>query len=257
MKKIWQFGILAMLGFTFLLTGCGSNNKVENNTLKVATCADFAPFEFQGKDGQYEGFDIDIIKAIGKEMGEKVEISNLGFDALVPALQTGHVDAVIAGMSMNGERDKAVTFSKPYYQSGLTIMVNANNNSIHSFKDLEGKTIAVQIGTTGATEAKKIPGAKVKELNSSADTFIELKAHNVQAVVNDKPVNAYYMVESGDKSIKRVGGQLTSENYAIAVKKGNTELVEKINKALEKIKADGTYAKIYKKWFGVEPSAEN
>lgn len=256
MKKILLLCTILVLGFSTLFVGCGSEKAAQKEkVLKVATCADFAPFEFQGDKGKFEGFDMDIIRAIGKKMGDKVEISNIGFDGLIPALETGNVDAIISGLSINGEREKKVAFSAPYYKSGLTIVVKKSNTGIKSFADLKGKKIAVQIGTTGATEAKKIPGAQVKEFNSSADTFIELKAGNVDAVINDKPVNAYYMVESGDKDVKVVGEPLTSEEYAIAVKKGNTKLLDKINKALEEIKADGTYAKIYKKWFGTEPTA--
>ncbi|WP_182187659.1 basic amino acid ABC transporter substrate-binding protein [Pectinatus frisingensis] len=264
MKKILLLCLAVIMGAAFVVAGCGSNDTAKESSasgsggekvLKVATSADFAPFEFQGEnDTDYQGFDMDLIRAIGKEMGTKVEINNISFDGLIPALQTGNIDAVITGMSINEEREKEVAFSDPYYESGLTIIVKADNNSINSFNDLQGKKIAVQIGTTGAEEAKKIPNAQVKELNSSADTFLELKAGNVDAVVNDKPVNAYYMTKNSDNSVKRVGEQLTSENYGIAVKKDNTKLVQEINDALKKLKENGEYNKIYKKWFGTEPS---
>ncbi len=258
MKKLLFLSMVLLLGVSTLFAGCGSQKATQQEkVLKVATCADFAPFEFQGKDGKFEGFDMDIIRAIGEKMGDEVKISNVGFDGLIPALQAGNVDAVISGLSINEEREKKVAFTNPYYQSGLTIVVKKDNDSIKSFSNLAGKSIAVQIGTTGATEAKKIPGAKVKELNSSADTFIELNAGNVEAVINDKPVNAYYLVKSGDKNVKIVGKPLTSEEYAIAVKKGNKKLLEELNKGLAEIKADGTYAKIYEKWFGTKPSVED
>ncbi|WP_196593783.1 basic amino acid ABC transporter substrate-binding protein [Pectinatus sottacetonis] len=262
MKKVLLL-CMAVLGALLIVSGCGSTANKDNGTsdpkvLKVATNADFAPFEFQGEEGKsYQGFDMDLIRAIGKQMGMQVKINNLSFDGLIPALQTGNIDAVISGMSINDERKKKVAFSDPYYESGLTIMVKADNNDIKSFKDLQGKRIAVQIGTTSAKEAKKIPNAQVKELNSSADTFLELKAGNVDAVINDKPVNDYYKVKNGDNSVKRVGDKLTSESYGIAVKKDNTKLVKKINDALKKLKENGEYNKLYKKWFGVEPTADN
>lgn len=271
MKKILLLCMTVIMGAAFVLTGCGSNTANNGSSssgsgsgsdagkvLKVATNADFAPFEFQGEDSEeYQGFDMDLIRAIGKEMGVKVEISNMSFDGLIPALQTGNIDAAISGMSINDERKAKVAFSDPYYESGLTIMVKADNNSINSINDLSGKKIAVQIGTTGAEEAKKIPGAEVKELNSSADTFLELKAGNVDAVVNDKPVNDYYMTKNDDKTVKRVGDKLTSESYGIAIKKDDTKLVQEINDAIKKLKDSGEYNKIYKKWFGTEPSSNN
>lgn len=264
MKKIMLLCIAAVMGLAMLTAGCGDNATSSDNassgsgdakTLKVGTNADFAPFEFQGEGSdEYQGFDMDIIRAVGKEMGVNVEINNIAFDGLIPALQSGNIDIAISGMSITDERKQQVTFSDPYYDSGLTAMVKADNNDINSFADLNGKKIAVQIGTTGAEEAKKIPNAQVKEMNSSADTFLELKAGNVDAVLNDKPVNDYYMVKNSDSTVKRVGEKLTSESYGIALKKDNTELAAKINAAIQKLKENGQYNEIYKKWFGTEPT---
>ncbi|MDQ0204552.1 basic amino acid ABC transporter substrate-binding protein [Pectinatus haikarae] len=263
MKKILFLCMTALMSVAMLTAGCGDNAADRDSssssstakTLKIGSSADFAPFEFQGADSnEYQGFDMDLIRAIGKEMGTDVEINNIAFDGLIPALQSGNIDIAISGMSITDERKQQVGFSDPYYDSGLTIAVKADNNDINSFADLKGKKIAVQIGTTGAEEAKKIPDAQVKEMNSSADTFLELKAGNVDAVVNDKPVNDYYMVKNSDNTVKRVGEKLTSESYGIAVKKDNTKLVGELNAALKKLKENGEYNKIYKKWFGTEPT---
>ena len=145
---------------------------------------------------------------------------------------------------------KNVLFSEPYYQSGLTIVVKKDNADINGFKDLAGKTVAVQIGTTSAKEVKKNPDIQVKELNSSADTFLELKAGGVQAVVNDRPVNDYYIAKSGEKDVRVVNELLTSEDYGIAMAKDNQELQKKVDEALKKLKENGKYDEIYKKWFG-------
>jgi len=109
---------------------------------------------------------------------------------------------------------------------------------------------AVQIGTTSAKEVKKNPDIQVKELNSSADTFLELKAGGVQAVVNDRPVNDYYIAKSGEKDVRVVNELLTSEDYGIAMAKDNQELQKKVDDALKKLKENGKYDEIYKKWFG-------
>lgn len=253
-KKVLVMCMAALLAMMALIAGCGNDKKAaDSKVLKVGTSADFPPFEFQGKDGNtYDGFDMDLIRAIGQEMGYKVEISNVSFDGLIPALEAGNIDVCISGVTINDERKQKVIFSDPYYQSGLSIVVPKDNTDIKGFKDLKGKKVAVQIGTTSATEAKKIEGAEVKELSASNDTFIELTAKGVDAVVNDKPVNDRYIVETGNKDVKVLNELLTAEDYGIAINKKNTELQSKINAALKKLKENGEYDKIYTKWFGAK-----
>ena len=152
-------------------------------------------------------------------------------------------------MTITEERKQKVAFSDPYYQSGLSMVVKLDNDSIHSFKDLEGKRIAVQIGTTGAEAAKKVSNATVREYNNAPEAFMELKAGGVDVVINDKPVNDYYLEQDVAKEAKAVTETLTSEDYGIAFDKNNTELVAKVNKALAELKANGEYDKIYQKWF--------
>lgn len=260
-KKILMLCVACVLTMTAFFAGCGqdsTDNKAasDEKILHVGTNADFAPFEFQDENGstEYQGFDMDLIRAVAKEMGYKAEIQNINFDGLIPAMESGNIDVIAAGMSINEERKGQVDFSDPYYTSGLTIIVNKNNNDIKGFADLKGKKIAVQIGTTGMAEAQKIEGADVKALNSSADTFMELKAGNVDAVINDRPVNDYFMVQSKSEDLKRLDDSLTSEEYGFAMKKGNTELAQKINAALKTLKENGEYDKIYEKWFGTKPA---
>ena len=235
------------------LVGCGGGDqaKQESKVLRVGAAVDFAPFEFQSENGkEYEGFDMDLARALAEEMGMTADIQNINFDGLIPALVSKNIDIAISGMTINDERKKNVLFSEPYYQSGLTIVVKKDNTDINGFKDLAGKTVAVQIGTTSAKEVKKNPDIQVKELNSSADTFLELKAGGVQAVVNDRPVNDYYIAKSGEKDVRVVNELLTSEDYGIAMAKDNQELQKKVDEALKKLKENGKYDEIYKKWFG-------
>lgn len=253
-KRILTLCMVALLALGAVVGGCGGEKKEaagEEKVLKVGCNADFAPFEFQDVSGkEYVGFDMDLIRAVGKEMGYEVKIQNINFDGLIPALEAGNINVIISGMTITKERAAKVSFAKPYYQSGLTVVVKKDNDAIKSFKDLEGKTIAVQIGTTGANKAKEIKDAKVKEFNSSADTFMELKAGGVDAVVNDRPVNDYYLLKSGDTDSKSLSEVLSAEEYGIAIHKKNTELTKKIDEALDKLKANGEYDKIYEKWFG-------
>ena len=140
---------------------------IEDGVLLVGTDSSFAPFEFLAEDGKnFTGFDMDLIRAIGKELGYKVVVQNMGFDATVPALRTGIVDAVIAGMTINEKRKKFVDFSDPYYTSGLIIMVPSSYTTTKSIKDLEGKKIGAQVGTTGMFRAEKVD-RKSTRLNSS------------------------------------------------------------------------------------------
>jgi len=256
MKKVWLLALAALLVFGALAGGCGGDKKAEEKApagkaLKIGTNADFAPFEFQDVSGkEYVGFDMDLIRAVAKEMGVKADIQNLNFDGLIPSLEAGNIDVCISGMTINEERKQKVLFSDPYYKSGLSIIVKKNDTNIKKFQDLSGKRVAVQIGTTSAKEVKKINGVQVKEFNSSADTFMELKAGGVDAVVNDRPVNDYYIVKSGVTDVKALDELLTSEDYGIAISKKNPELQKKVNEALKKLKANGEFDKIYKKWFG-------
>ena len=160
-KKLLVLCMAAIMAVAALVAGCGGDQKAasDNKVLKVGTNADFAPFEFQDENGkEYQGFDMDLIRAIGEEMGYKVEISNIQFDGLIPAIQAGNIDVAITGMTINEERKQNVLFSDPYYKSGLSIIVAKDNNDIKTFQDLKGKKVAVQIGTTSAAEVNKIGG---------------------------------------------------------------------------------------------------
>lgn len=250
MRKILAI-IMTIFVTMGILAGCGSKKTTER-VLRFGTEPTFAPFEFQ-KEGskEYIGFDMDLARAIGKKIGAKVEIVSMGFDGLIPALNAGNIDAIAAGMSITPERAKNVDFSAPYYKSGLAVMVKKENKTIKDMDDLRGKKIAVQIGTTGAMEAHKIPQTQVVEFNTNTEAALELKNGGVDAVINDLPVVAYFLhTGGGSEYAKIVGKTVSAEDYGIAVKKGNKKLVEEINKAIADLKKDGEYAKIYKKWFG-------
>ena len=177
-------------------------------------------------------------------------IKNMGFDALIPAINAGNIDVAIAGMSITPDRQKAVDMSDPYYVSGLVVVVGKDNAAVKSVNDLNNKGIAVQIGTTGAERAAKVPGAKVKNFNTNAEVFLELKNKGVEAVIIDKPVAEYFLATGGGKDYaKIVGDTMEAESYGISLKK-NSPLTKEINKALLDLKKNGEYDKLYAKWFG-------
>lgn len=221
-------------------------------SLKVATEPAFPPFEYQADNGELEGFDIDLMNAIGETAGLEVEFESLPFDGIIPALQAGTVDAAISGMTITEERLQTVDFSRPYIKAGLAIAVKEENAEVSSLDDLEDKKIAVQIGTTGADQAAEIPGAEISTFDSAPLALQELANGNVDAVINDAPVTLD-AIESGNISgLKVVGELITTEFYGIALPKGSENL-EVVNDALMTMMEDGTYAEIYQKWFGDEP----
>ncbi|MFM6409137.1 MAG: ABC transporter permease subunit, partial [Microcystis sp.] len=221
------------------------------NPFRVATEATFPPFEFQ-QGGQLTGFDIDLMRAIGKEADLNIDFRNLPFDGIIPALQARTVEAAISGMTITAERAQAISFSRPYFRAGLAIAVREDNKTIRNFEDLKGKRIAVQIGTTGALEATKIPGAVVSQFDSAALALQELINGRVEAVVNDKPVTLYAIKEAGLRGVKVVGELLTEEFYGIALPK-NSPYLQLINDALGRVIESGQYDVIFQQWFGEKP----
>lgn len=254
------------LGCLLLVIACNNSSQNATNTgnnsngasssggkiLKVATDPTFAPFEFQGTDGKVQGFDIDLINAIAKSAGFQIQFQNMPFDGMIPALQAKTIDAGVAGVTITAERTKTIGFSKPYIRAGLAIAVRNNTNDITKFNDLKNKKLAVQIGTTGADEAKKVSGAKISTFKTPSLALQELINGNVDAVINDAPVTLYAINSGGLKGAKIVGDLLTEEYYGIPTPKGSPNL-EAINKGLDSVIKDGTYAQIYKKWFNAEP----
>ncbi len=254
MKKILVLIMAMMTAAAMMVAGCGGSGdkKAEpEKVLRVGMEATFAPFEFQ-KEGSkdYDGFDMDLARALGKQMGYKVELVNMGFDALIPGLNAGSIDMIASGMTITDERKQAVTFSDPYYTSGLIVMVNKDNNDIKSIKDLEGKRIAVQIGTTGEMKARSVKDAKVTSFNANTEAAMELQNKGVDAIIQDSPVAGYYLAQGGNKVAKTVGEVMEAEQYGLAVKKGNDKLAKEVNAALAELKKNGEYDKIYKTWFG-------
>lgn len=264
MKKIFKcLSIMLLVGLiSACALGCSNeegtpeandqDNK-EKPTYIVAFEATFPPFESKDEaTGDFVGFDIDLIKAIGEVEDFDVELMEMGFDGIIASVQTGNIDLAVSGLSIDEKRLESVDFSTPYYHSALGIVVRADDNTIKGIDDLKGKKIAVQIGTTGAKYAREIENAQVTDFDQVSNAFLELKNGGADAIINDHPVNLNY-IKGNEKDYKTVGDPLESEYYGIAIKKGNTELLDKINSGLEKLKENGKYAELYKKWFETDP----
>ncbi len=271
MKKLLKLFLVGLVvtSLAVAAAGCGGEKKQEpagkkdqpaappaKKKVVLASDTAYAPFESQDpKTGKYVGFDIDLVNAVAEVANLEIEIRSMNFDGIIPALETASVDGAISAMTITDKRKEKVNFSVPYYLSGQSIAVRADNDKIKGWDDLKGRKLGVQISTTGADEARKIPNAKVTDYNTINEAFMALKSGAVEAVVNDYPVNAYFAKQNKDKDVKLVGDLKTSEHYGIAFPKKNTELLETFNKALKTLKENGKYAEIYKKWFGADPPA--
>lgn len=245
-----SIALKALLGLNILAFSFGASSA----TLRIGTEPTFAPFEFSNKaKGTIEGFDMDMIREAVRRLGHKPEVLQMGFDTLLPSLRTNTIDIIAAAMTITPKRERAVAFTKPYYDAGQGILVlEADRDRFVDLKTLEGAHIAVQIGTTGAEMADKIPGAKVKKFNTTNDAILELRNRGVDAVLLDKPVLGYFTVINprAAKGMVVQPGVFGAESFGFAVNKRNTELLKQLNAALDDMRKDGTYERIYQKWFG-------
>ncbi|GKS75987.1 ABC transporter substrate-binding protein [Acidovorax sp. SUPP950] len=212
----------------------------------IATEGQFAPFNyFQGT--QLTGFEIEVANLVAKKMGLKVEWKTLGFDALLTGLAQDRWDAVIASHGVTEERAKAVTFATPHYCSGG--MIIATDPKIRTAKDLTGKIVAVQTGTSYLENVQKVAGIKeMKNFPTDVDARSALTSKRVDAWVTDKFV-AKEVVAKNPKAGLKLGDMLFIEKIAPAVSKGNTGLADAWNKAFAEVLADGSYAAVSQKYF--------
>lgn len=214
--------------------------------LYVGTNAEFEPFEYL-KDGKIVGFDIDLIEEVGKLIGKEIEIKNLAFDGLLPALQSKKIDLVIAGMTATDDRKKFVNFSDTYYSSEQMIMLNTETDiDVKSFDDLSGKQVGVVLGFTGDIAVSKIEGAKVVRFNGTGEAVMALKSKRVDVIVLDAEPAKKYAAQNKEMAIKET--EVAKEEYAIALRKDDNELLEEINKALTTLKENGKYEELMKKY---------
>lgn len=244
---------LSAIVMTGFMAGCGSDTKESDKSakpkvVKFAGEVTYPPFEF-AEDGKYKGFDVELSKAIGKEIGVEVEYVAMGFDALIPALESKQIDVICSGMTITEEREKKVSFSKPYLVDQLVVVVKKDNDSFKTLADLKGKAIGVQIGTTGSFLATK-EGAQTKSFDTVTTLLEDVDKGGVAGAIINEPVAKYYIEKGNLKNLKTVNIGIKGANLGLAVNKDNKELLDKINNAIDQMKADGSYAELQKKWFG-------
>ena len=218
----------------------------KENKLYVGTNAEFVPFEYREGD-QIVGFDVDLINEIAKIIKQDIEFVDMAFDGLLPALQSKKIDIIIAGMTANEERKKFVNFSEPYYNSQQSILVHKDNNDIIGFDSLEGKNVGVVLGYTGDLIVSEMSNVNSQKYGATSEAVIALKSKKVDAVVLDYEPAKQYFNQNDD--LKLIITDSVNEEYAIAMRKEDTELLKKVNDALNTIKENGTYDMLIEKYF--------
>lgn len=253
MKKLIALFLVGVMTMC-MLTACGSKETgaegaegdvLADGVLTVGTNAEFPPFEYVDDNGEPDGFDIALAKAIGEKLGVTVEVENMEFDSLVSSIGS-KIDIAIAGMTVTDERKGSVDFSDPYYEAVQFVIVPAGSE-IATAADLVGKTIGVQLGTTGDFIASDdIADTTVNQYNKGVDAVNDLLNGRVDCVIIDKNPALVFASKFEGQLAALDGAQFGFgvEEYAIALPKGDAALAEKINAALEEIKADGTFDKL-------------
>ena len=266
MKKL----LLALLTGAAALTlvACG-----DKNTLVVGTNAAFPPFEYKDANGNITGFDMDLITKYAESVGKKVKIKDMDFGAALTSASKGKVDIAIAGITKNETREKTLSFSDGYYSSNQVVVLSTTNaeyvNSqtetlsadekvAYIIKYLEGKKIGVQSATTGQFyvegdedwEFDGISGATCKPYDNGGLAIKDLSDGKLDAVVLDEAPAKNIVTKTYSSKLSILDSALTEEEYAIAVKKGNTELVNSLNAFIAEIKSNGEYNALLEKYFG-------
>ena len=231
MKKLFKLFIICSI--SFLLFGC---NK-DDNKLIMVTEAGFAPYEYHDGSG-IVGVDVDIAREIAAAMGKELEIKDVAFDSLINELNSGKADFAAAGMSINEERKKEVDFSIEYVSSKQVIVIRKDYNKIKNINDLNGKTISVQLGSVADTYVtKNFKNSKIVRQKKFLSAAEDVKAKKSECIIMDELPAKELVKNNSELTILKI--ELFTDKYAIAVKKGNTELLNKINEVLEKLIEEG------------------
>jgi len=253
MKKSWIAGLFVSLFFvSIVLTACGSSEKSSGSDKEefiYAMSGLYKPFNYK-ENGKLAGFDVEIGEALAKKMGMKPVAVTNPWETLIQGLQAKKFDAILASMTVTDERKKSVNFTDRYYRSGAQIFVAKDNQSIQSVADLKGKKIGVVKASTYKELALQNTDKKnVIEYDSDITALMDLPTGRLDAVITDQMVGLP-IIKDGSIKIKDVGEPLSHDDQAIAVRKEDKQLLDKLNKALAEIIKDGTYEKISNKWFG-------
>ena len=227
---------------------------VNEGSLTVCTDAPYPPMEFEDPEtGEFTGFDIELMRAIAEQLGLDTQVVNSGFDPIVSgtALASGQCDIAAASITITEDREESVDFTEPYFEAEQSLLVKSDSG-ISSIEDLAGARVGVQSGTTGETYAREnLPDdAEVVAFENPGDIFLGMEAGQIQGVIQDLVVNQGRTLE--DDSVEVVETYPTDEQYGFAAEEGNTELTGAVNDALQTLRDEGEYDRIFEEWFGTE-----
>ncbi|ABZ83316.1 glutamine abc transporter, glutamine-binding protein [Heliomicrobium modesticaldum Ice1] len=263
MKKWVKTGLMGMLALGMLITaaGCGGGEKAAQaptgdkssakKTIKVATDAAYAPFEWKDEKGEIVGFDIDLIKAVGKELNADIELIDTPFDGIIAALTNKNVDMLISAMTITEKRKESIDFSKPYFVAVQAIAVK-EGSPVKKFDDIKGLKVGVQNSTTGQYVVEKLLGEKSDKIfryDTTPMAMNMLSNGDVDVVVADKPVVQHFLKNNPNAKMTLIDdASFEKEEYGIAVRKGETELLKQVNDALDKLEKSGKIKEISEKY---------
>lgn len=238
----------AFLLALFFLCACSRSNK-----LIIGTDATYPPFEIVDEKGQVSGVDIELGREIGKVLGREVEFRNISFEGLQPGLQTGALDLVISAMSATPERRKAIDFSEPYVQTGLSVLA-AKNSTVMKADDLKsaGRKIVTRLGTTGETWAREnLKEAKIIALDADVSCVMEVVNGNVDAWVYDQVSIMNYHARHAETT-RALLAPLRAEVWAVGLRQGQDELKAKVNEVIARMKQDGSFKRLADRFMAKE-----
>ncbi|SMC21372.1 cystine transport system substrate-binding protein [Clostridium acidisoli DSM 12555] len=261
MKKLY-LAIISVLIIALGVTGCSSkasSNKdalskiKETGVIRIGTEGTYAPFTFHDSNGKLTGFDVDIAKEVAKRIGVKTEFVETKWDGMIAGLDSNRFDIVVNEVGITKERQQKYDFSSPYIVSKAVLIVRKDDNSIKKFSDLKGKKSAQSL-TSNLAQIATANGADLVQVDGFNQAIDLLNSKRVDATVNDS-LSFYDLIkQKPDTQLKVVDTDKNADKDAIILKKNKKELLDAINKALGSMKADGTYLKISKKWFGTDVS---
>lgn len=251
MKKL-LITLYCCLAFNFVHAGM-IDDAVKRGSLKVGLDPTYMPFEMTNKKGQIVGFEVDLLRAMSKAMGVKLEIVSIAQDGVIPALLTNKIDIVASGLSLTQERNLKVNFPEPFIMTGQTILIRKDlADKIKSYKDLNNAQykITSRLGTTGEFATKKrINKAQYFGYNTEAEAVLEVVNGNADAFVYDAAFNVMAIQKLGHGKLTFLDKPFTYEPLAFAIRKGDYDSINWINNFLNQVRNDGTYERLYNKWF--------
>ncbi len=251
MKRLLTMILLVAAVFS-IVAGCSKSSSKEDDTLVIGIDDKFAPMGFRDENNEIVGFDIDYAKAAAEKMDMKVEFQPIDWETKESELSSGRIDLIWNGYTITDERKEKVLFTKPYLKNAQVVVTLADSK-VTKLADLEGKVVGLQSLSSAADALDADPiKSKIKtvtEFSDNVSALNDLKNGRLDAVVIDEIVIDYYMTKE-EGSFKILDESLAPEEYGVGVKKGNEELLEKLQKALDEMNEDGTAAEISDKWFG-------